>query len=682
MDEAPLAHWSGAAAGSQPFDRRRAFRAGRVAAWSWDLSTGRVHRCESFRALFGLTSGPPGEFHERIHPDDRERHRRALDRTIRTGDPYDIELRFLAPDGTTLWVEDRAELQVGPDGRRTLSGITADITSRVTAHADACLNRERLEDFSNIASDWFWETDAEFRLTFLSGLTQLLPEAVALGRTRWEGIGADLDQEPWASHLRLLHARKDFRDFEFETRTRTGRPIWISSSGRALFDAAGAFTGYRGVSSNITDRKQAAAERERIVEQLHHAQKTETIGRLTGGLAHDFNNLLTVILGNAELLLEEMTDPRLKDLAAMIQTAAERGADLNQKLLTFGRRQSLRPGPVSLDAVVSGITPLLQRALGEHIEVRTSGSAGHAVAMVDRTQLESAILNLAVNARDAMPKGGTLTLEAEEVAAPGGDIEYVSLTVADTGTGIAPDALARVFEPFFTTKEVGKGTGLGLAMVHGFVEQSGGHVTIRSVLGQGTAVTLFLPAGRAAVPARDPGPAPPPARPDGRGRILVVDEPDIRRFAISTLQALGFEVLEASDGEAALALLGRDAGVDLLLTEVVLPKAMSGLELARRAQALRPMLKVLLTSGSPEDAFRQHGRPREDLPLLRKPCRRVALAETVRRVLNPPAGAGLPPEEAPRDPAGEGAVSPAAAAPAGLRPDGPVRRSRGESAAP
>jgi CheY-like chemotaxis protein len=256
------------------------------------------------------------------------------------------------------------------------------------------------------------------------------------------------------------------------------------------------------------------------------------------------------------------------------------------------------------------------------------------VAVADRTQLESALLNLSVNARDAMQDGGTLTIATSEVAAPSGEAEYVQIKVTDTGTGIPPEALEHVFEPFFTTKEVGKGTGLGLAMVYGFAQQSGGHVHIESKVGEGTSVTIVLPAAkdlRRSDRTSVSGPAP---LPGGTETVLVVeDSAGVRRYATSTLLSLGYQVLEAPDGEAALEILRENDTVRLLFTDVVLPKGIDGVELARRAQAMRPGLKVLLTSGYSEDVFRRQGRPGADAPLIQKPYRRAALADAIRDVL-------------------------------------------------
>jgi CheY-like chemotaxis protein len=324
----------------------------------------------------------------------------------------------------------------------------------------------------------------------------------------------------------------------------------------------------------------------------------------------------------------------------MILQAAERGADLTQHLLTFGRRQSLKPVGVSLDHVVQGMMPLLQRAIGADIELRTELSYSLHHALTDRALLESAILNLVVNARDAMPQGGTLTITTGEAVAGLGQgqlaigQDVVSVTVSDTGTGMPPEVQERVFEPFYTTKEIGKGSGLGLSMVYGFVQQSGGHVFIQSKEGEGTSVTILLPAvNRRSLPPSEKDEK--ASAPEGsKERVLLVeDEPQVLQFVSAQLISLGYEITAVSTGPDALDLLRGDQPFDLLFTDVVLPKGMSGVELANRARQIRPALKVLLTSGYSEEVFEQHGQPDEDIPLLRKPYKRKELAELLRQIL-------------------------------------------------
>jgi signal transduction histidine kinase/CheY-like chemotaxis protein len=419
----------------------------------------------------------------------------------------------------------------------------------------------------------------------------------------------------------------------FRVRHRAGHWNWVEVRRRLVRNERGEAVEVVGIIRDVTERK-------RLEEHLRQSQKMEAVGQLTGGIAHDFNNLLTVILGNAEMLTDDPTDAALAyGLSRQILNAAERGADLIQKLLAFGRRQSLKPERLKLSSAVDKMVPLLHRTMGEHIELKTDLHEGSLAALIDQTLLESAILNLVVNARDAMPRQGTLTIRTgERLAGPaegalpmGQPVVYV--TVSDTGAGIAPDVLPRVFEPFFTTKEVGKGSGLGLSMVYGFAEQTGGHVSIASQEGVGTSVTIVLPGVAPATSnARQDEKAPTLATPTAR--ILVVeDQPEVLKFASSLLLSLGYEVEAVSTGPDALEVLTRDSRFDLLFSDVVLPKGMSGVELAQRAREVIPGLKVLLTSGYSEDVFEHHGRPDQGTPLLRKPYRRKDLAAMLTKVL-------------------------------------------------
>jgi PAS domain S-box-containing protein len=382
------------------------------------------------------------------------------------------------------------------------------------------------------------------------------------------------------------------------------------------------------------------SERLQLEEQLRQSQKMEAVGQLTGGIAHDFNNLLTVILGNAELLTENPADPALTlNLARQIVETAERGADLNSKLLAFGRRQSLKPERLKIEQAIENMVPMLHRTIGEHIELNTTLVETQLSAIVDRSLFDSAILNLVLNARDAMPQGGKLTISSGqrvghfgEGTVPVGQ-QVVFVTVADTGVGMTPEVMAQVFEPFFTTKEIGKGSGLGLSMVFGFAQQSAGHVSIESKVGEGTSVTIVLPAvvGQAAKPSphRDV-----PEAVTSKARVLLVeDEPQVLQFVATQLINMGYEVTAVSTGTDALDVLKQGEPFDVLFTDVVLPKGMSGVELAKQVRQTRPGMKVLLTSGYPEEVFEQHGGRDVNMPLLHKPYRRKELAESLRKVL-------------------------------------------------
>lgn len=405
-----------------------------------------------------------------------------------------------------------------------------------------------------------------------------------------------------------------------------------------VFDANGNVGGIGTVSVDISDRKAMQA-------QLQQAQKMEAVGQLTGGVAHDFNNLLGVIIGNLDILNEGLKDDdaRQKQIESALRSAL-RGAELTSRLLAFSRKQSLRPVTTDLNRLVSGMTDLIRRTLGETIAVRTVSATDLWETKVDPGQMEAALLNLAVNARHAMPDGGELIVETANAALDQAGVarfdglqagRYAMLSVSDTGTGIAPNALKHVFEPFFTTKGVGEGSGLGLSMVHGFVTQSGGHVEISSEPGIGTTVRLYLPVVDDEPPAlkHDQTNI---AGPRGRGELILVveDDSDLRVLSTTTMRGLGYRTLEASDGAAALELLAGETAVDLLFTDVVLPGGMNGVALAKSAQERRPGIKVLYTSGYTEIAVARSGVLRAGENLLAKPFRRDHLARRLRDVLD------------------------------------------------
>ena len=389
-------------------------------------------------------------------------------------------------------------------------------------------------------------------------------------------------------------------------------------------------------------------ERIAAEEQLRQAQKMEAVGQLTGGLAHDFNNLLTVILGNAEMAQEKLEGHEdVLSLVRTIEAAAQRGADLTRRLLAFSRRQALRPSAVNLNTLVGDMERLLQRALGEEIDIRASLEPNIWTAMVDAAQVENALLNLAVNARDAMPGGGKLSIETANArmdddtiaayrleAIPG---DYVALSVADTGTGMPAEVLKRALEPFFTTKPIGKGTGLGLSMVYGFVKQSGGFIKIYSEPDQGTTVKLYLPRAKEADTRTAAGhDAEAPTR-GGRECILVVEDDElVRSYVVSRLDGLGYRVLEAENGRRALELLTDGARVDLLFTDVILPEGMNGRELADEARRLKPAMRILFTSGYTQETMIHHGKLDPGIALLNKPYRKEDLARKIREVLDAP----------------------------------------------
>ncbi len=398
-----------------------------------------------------------------------------------------------------------------------------------------------------------------------------------------------------------------------------------------------------GFSEDITDRKA-------IEQQLHQALKVEAIGKLTGGVAHDFNNLLTVIISSVELLDERWDgrDPEGRKYLRNILQAGQQGAELTKRLLAFARRQPLEPRAVNVNSFVTNMKPLLERTLGEHIDVRTELGAELWEAEADPNQVEAALLNLAINARDAMDNGGQLTIETANLEVGDSEIDgygelapgaYISLAVSDDGCGMAPEVLASAIEPFFTTKDVGKGTGLGLSMVFGFAKQSGGHMTIASEVGRGTTVRLYLPRIRTARPPADRA-AFRAVENVGRGELILVAEDDnaVREIAVNMLVAMGYRVAEAANGQLAIAAFERAKPIDLLFTDVIMPGGISGPSLALELRRRQPGLRVLYTSGYTEDTILHQGKLDEGVMLLNKPYRRDELARKIRAALTAPTG--------------------------------------------
>ncbi|MBB4378350.1 signal transduction histidine kinase/CHASE3 domain sensor protein/ActR/RegA family two-component response regulator [Bradyrhizobium sp. CIR48] len=434
--------------------------------------------------------------------------------------------------------------------------------------------------------------------------------------------------------VRVLRGEK-FEDLEMIVRPHSGNaPRHLMISGRPMLDGQGDITGAVLVYHDAT----MSRETER---QLYQSQKLDAIGKLTGGVAHDFNNMLTVISGNTETLVASLKQqPELQRAARLIDDAAERCAELIQHLLAFARRQPLQPRNVEINAAIADIAKLLRPTLGEQIQIETVLEQGPMTAHIDPSRLTNAVLNMAINARDAMPNGGKLLLETHRVvldeayAQAHADVvagPYVMLAVSDTGTGMSPDIQQKAFEPFFTTKEVGKGSGLGLSMVYGFVKQSGGHIKIYSEENHGTTIKLYLPPGEGAA---DVAAAAAPQVEGGAETIFVVEDDNlVRNFVTAQLESLGYKTVAAPDGKSALELIAAGQPFDLLFTDVVIPGGMSGRDLADEVAKLRPGVKVLYTSGYTDNAIVHHGKLDDGVMLLTKPYRRNQLAEMIRKAL-------------------------------------------------
>jgi PAS domain S-box-containing protein len=532
-----------------------------------------------------------------------------------------------------------AQAVISLHNARLYSDLQRENSERKRVETALIESEQRFRDYAETASDWFWESGPEHTFTKVSGKLDVfgIDHDAIVGKPA-SFLATDLDSEPekWRQHMATLERHEPFRNLEYRCIDSAGRRRFLSVSGRPVFDAAGRFAGYRGTTADLTERREAE-------ERLRQAQKMEAIGQLTGGVAHDFNNILTVIIGSIEVLAEGVADrPHLAGIARMTDEAATRAADLTRQLLAFARKQALTPRETDINALIIDTAKLLRPTLGEQIEIESMLDESAWQVTIDPTQLSTALINLAINARDAMPNGGKLRFETANVmldeAHTQGDPEvhtgpYVMIAVSDTGIGIPAALVDKVFEPFFTTKEFGKGTGLGLSMVYGFVKQSGGHVAIASQEGHGTTIKLYLPRSPGTHAKTDGASA--SALPGGDETILVVEDDALtRKFVVSQLESLGYKTLSAATGAEALALVDRDVAFDLLFTDIILPGGLNGRQLAEEIAKRWPGLRMLYTSGYAESAVAHHGRPDPGIGVLNKPYRKADLAERIRKALN------------------------------------------------
>ena len=451
------------------------------------------------------------------------------------------------------------------------------------------------------------------------------------------------DRDEVAAGVReALEAHRPFR-LTYRIRRADGEIRWVWEQGSVGTGKGDEVPTLEGFVSDVTDRRRAELEIERINEQLRQAQKMEAVGRLAGGIAHDFNNVLTAILGYSDIVLGRLasTDP-LRDRVSEIRRAGERAAGLTKQLLTFSRKQVLSPEVLCVDDLIRGLVPMLARLIGENIEFRFEGGC-HARVKADPTQLEQVFMNLVVNARDAMPRGGLLRIETGDTEFTEADARFwpnirpgrfVTAAISDTGIGMDEATRARLFEPFFTTKPVGLGTGLGLSTVYGIVQQSGGFVSVESKPGAGSTFCVWLPSVEEEASAPLP-PPPPPESYEGYETVLVAeDEPSVRGLVRTSLERLGYRVLEAKDGRDAFDICSRDgADVDLLLTDIVMPN-LDGPGLVERLAVARVSLPVIYMSGYADEAVLHREDLQPAIPFLQKPFTSTSLARLVRTVLD------------------------------------------------
>jgi PAS domain S-box-containing protein len=605
---------------------------------------------------YAYTGAAPGELAggdwlQRIHPEDRERVQARWTSSLATERDFDVEYRICRNDGFHRWHLARAVPQRNEAGEvaRWIGTHTDIEDQKAGAWALARLNATLEEQVAARTADYdrIWRLSTDLMLVAqLDGTIVTVNPAwrILLGWNEADLIGRSMmsfihpqDQAATLAELGSLGQGTTTMRFENRYQRHDGAYrilSWTAVPDQGMIHAVG---------RDVTADQEAAAVLRRTEVALQQAQKMETVGKLTGGVAHDFNNLLQVIAGNLQLLSRDVAgNERAERRVASALGGVSRGAKLASHLLAFGRRQALEPRVVNIGRFLIGVEDMLRRTIGEAIDIETSASGGLWHTLVDPTQLENAVLNLVINARDAMSGHGKLTIEvgnafldaayAQDNAevTPG---QYVLLAVTDTGCGMSPDVLLRVFEPFFSTKSEGKGSGLGLSMVFGFVKQSGGHVKLYSEPGHGTTVKLYLP--------RTLQPEDIVALPDatpvsgGTETILVAeDDEEVRATVVETLGELGYRVLRARDASSALSIIEGGVAVDLLFTDVVMPGPLRSPELARRAKELLPALAVLFTSGYTENAIVHGGRLDPGVELLGKPYTREALARKIRHVLN------------------------------------------------
>jgi PAS domain S-box-containing protein len=579
-----------------------------------------------------------------IHPDDVERVMAESLAGEATLQPFTLEARYRRHDGAWRWLRSVSSPRFGGDGDLVgFIGVASDIT--LAKEAELELRRQVEERTAKLA-----DSEAQFRAIFdtiLEVVVLLAPDGTIVQLNRKEAAWRDPDPdsaigrkiwdaptlEAYPQHQPLLReavaAAAAGQLFNEEVKMeRAGVPTsYLDVSVQPVRDGSGDIRYLLFEARDITELKVAQ-------EQLRQSQKMEALGQLTGGIAHDFNNLLTVVVGGLDLIVKRSAEPKLKRYAENALAAAERGARLTGQLLAFSRVQRLEIKPTLVAPLIENMRPLLRNVLGPGIEKRFDLEQGTPPVMADPTQLEVAVLNLAINARDAMPEGGVLSFASRTVQIAGdselADGDYVELCITDTGSGMADDVAARAFEPFFTTKDVGKGTGLGLSMVYGMAHQSGGAVRIESRLHQGTSVTLWFRAAQVPsdVATESPAEAVDPVYSEpGRASVLVIDDdPDVRGFIVGSLQEDGYNVREASEGMEGLRLVA-DEPPDLVILDFIMP-GMSGADVANRIFAMHPGQPILFVSGYSEtDAVK---RVAPDAPLLAKPFRADALAQAVR----------------------------------------------------
>ncbi|WP_160107055.1 PAS domain-containing hybrid sensor histidine kinase/response regulator [Pseudomonas izuensis] len=656
-----------------------------VGTWDWDISEDRFIADAHFAQLHGIDPAMSGQlpisaYLHGVHPEDRALIARSIKHCITQGSEYAEEYRLLQPDGQLRWVFARGRCYKDHHGRPIrFLGAALDLTDRKNTEQALRQSQTELQLIINAMPILISYVDREerFRLNNSAYLDWygLTPQEL-YGRTIREVLG-DEAYALRAEHIAQALAGRSC-SFSIDTPHRDGSIRHALMNYLPRHGADGAVNGFYIFVIDETERKKTEEallnlnetleervaartqqlaetnqrlqnemyERERAEDALRHAQKMEAVGQLTGGIAHDFNNMLTGIIGSLDLMQRYLADGRTEDIGRFAEAAvssAKRAAALTHRLLAFSRRQSLDRKPINANDLIHSLEDLFSRTKGDHIQLKLQLAEDAWPVSTDVSQLENALLNLVINARDAMPDGGELCIETANVYLDGSDVyilepvkagDYLMIAVSDNGTGMTPKILAKAFDPFFTTKPIGQGTGLGLSMIYGFAQQSGGHVSLFSMPGQGTSVRLYLPRLHTMEPVDDLSPdigeAPPAIA--GETVVLVEDDPAVRMLVLDLLKELGYHAHEAEDAKTALPLLESDLRVDLLVTDVGLP-GMNGRQLAEIARQHRPQLKVLFMTGYAQMAAERQGFLEEGMDMVAKPFSIDLLANKIRTMI-------------------------------------------------
>ena len=668
---------------------RLAMLAGRMGTFDFDESHGLVRVDETALRLLHLPLGetelPYSVFFDRMHPEDRDSVFSTVERARREGAEFRIEYRLALEDGTVRWIAGRGFGQLGEDGKpRRVMGITYDITERVTAERSVreseALYRSTLKALPALVA----VIDSRGFLLSMNDSWIAFSQVHLMGESEGPADGSKLLGKDYFGLIkRIFQSSADLeapingiREVLAGSRHSFSCEVVVDVSGQEQWflmnvvpldynERGGAVISHlditqrkmaeallsdtnRALEARVEERTSALREeiarREAAQVALLRAQKLQAVGELAGGIAHDINNLLTVIMGYLELLSLRNLDTRAQELVRRADDAARMGARLSSRLLLIGRRQRLEPVSLDLGDIVRGMVEVLRPTLGDQIEIRTVLEDGLWPALADLSEVENAILNLAINARDAIEGSGVIEVRTCNKTLGGDDVDdstglksgdYVMLSISDNGRGIPPDVLSRVFEPYFSTKEAGRGTGLGLSTIYYFIKQSGGHITVDSEVGKGTCIRIFLP--RSVTPSEmvDRRQSLGSTKAAGECVLVVEDNPDVRDVTVKRLDILGYGVITAENGKAAIDLLEQSPQVQLVFSDVVMPGGVSGVDLARWTRAHRPDVRILLTSGfTGATGFDDPSTGEPEFPLLRKPYALPELARAIREALS------------------------------------------------